>query len=234
MQTFFISNLASASGNLVISAPSSYLYLIFKSLARILEIYLNLISLKAVGMKGKVRCPNCSFVFIVESEKEGDKKVRCPKCGYEFIAKVGKVKSKDVKWIEYGGTRKAILPIPEKLTNRPLIAGILLAISSMTGILTVLMFYLYGDVEIWTLYKYIPPYLIQIFSILVIIFSVIALFGSYCAIKKRSSFLASIGCVFGIISFGFLIIGPILSIISLILILVSKDEFEKSLHGKEF
>ena len=185
-------------------------------------------------MKGKVTCPKCSFVFVVESETEKDKKVVCPKCGYEFVARIGKVKKKDVRWIEYGGARKAILPIPENLSNRPFAAGVLLALASISSIVTVLMFYTYPDINISTPYNLIFRGSEIYLSAMMLVFSAFSAMGSYHSIKKKSITVALSGCVFGILSFGFLVVGPILSLAALILLLMSKDDFDKSLHGKEF
>jgi len=185
-------------------------------------------------MKGKVTCPKCSFVFIVESEEEKDKSVECPKCGHKFIARIGKTKNKDVRWIEYGGTRKAILPIPENLSNRPFVAGILLALVSILGVATVAMFYIYPDVEVLTPYSLVLGGNETYLTIIILVFSILSAAGSYNSIRKKSLTIALAGSVFGVLSFGFLIIGPILSLVSLILLIMSKDDFEKSLHGKEF
>ena len=185
-------------------------------------------------MKGKVTCPKCSFKFIVEGEKETDKEVKCPKCGNRFIVRIGKTKKRDVKWIEYGGARKAILPVPEDLSNRPVAAGILLAISSIVGILTVIMFYLYPKAEVVTPYSFVPGNYIFISTIIITAFSIICATGSYCALKKMSLTGSVIGSIFGILSFGFLVVSPILSLTALVLLLTSRTEFESDIHGKEF
>lgn len=185
-------------------------------------------------MKGKVTCPRCSFKFIVESEKEGDKEVKCPKCGNKFIVKIGKTKEKDVKWIEYGGARKAILPVPEDISNRPIAAGILLAISSVTGIITVMMFYLSPEVTIIAPYSFVSGSCAFLSTIMIAVFSAICATGSYCALRKTSLTGAVIGSISGILSFGLLVVSPILSLAALILLLTSKTEFESDIHGKEF
>lgn len=184
-------------------------------------------------MKGKVTCPKCSFVFVVEGETGKDKNVKCPKCGHEFIVKIGKEKNKDVRWIEYGGTRKAILPIPEDLSNHPLVAGVLLAAASVCGIITACIHYIYPDSRIIIPYDVVFGNGLHT-SLLILIFSVISIAGAYSSIKKKSLTVALLGCIFGIFSFGFLVVGPILSIISLILLIISREDFDKSLHGKEF
>ena len=185
-------------------------------------------------MKGKVTCPRCSFKFIVEGEKETDKEVKCPKCGNKFIVRIGKTRKKDVKWIEYGGARKAILPVPEDLSNRPVAAGILLAISSIVGILTVIMFHIYPRAGVVAPYSFVPGNCVLISTIMIAAFSIICATGSYCALKKTSLTGAIIGSIFGILSFGFLVVSPILSLTALILLLTSRTEFESDIHGKEF
>ncbi|RKX47528.1 MAG: hypothetical protein DRP38_06400 [Thermotogae bacterium] len=185
-------------------------------------------------MKGKVTCPKCSFKFIVEGEKGVDKEVKCPKCGNKFIVKIGKTREKDVKWIEYGGARKAILPVPEDLSNRPVAAGILLAMSSAVGILTVIMFYLYPKAEIVTPYSFVSGNCVAISTLTITAFSIICAIGSYCALKKTSLIGAIIGSISGVLSFGLLVVSPILSLTALILLLTSRTEFESDIHGKEF
>ncbi|HEX17205.1 MAG TPA: hypothetical protein ENG60_02160 [Thermoplasmatales archaeon] len=183
-------------------------------------------------MKGKVTCPKCSFVFVVEGEREEDKTVKCPKCGYEFIARVGKVK--DVRWIEYGGTRKAILPIPGKGTKRPFVAGILLFLVFLINMATILLYYLSPGNLIWTPYDIVLEGKEIFLTMILILLSILLLAGSYCSIRKISISLPIVGCVSGVLSFGFLVIGPFLSLVSLALILLSREEFEKGSQGKEF
>jgi len=45
---------------------------------------------------------------------------------------------------------------------------------------------------------------------------------------------AIIGSISGVLSFGLLVVSPILSLTALILLLTSRTEFESDIHGKEF
>ena len=71
-------------------------------------------------------------------------------------------------------------------------------------------------------------------SIILLIFSVIALLGVVASLKRQHFDVAVAGSALGIFSFGFFMIGSILSIIALIIILRSKEEFEDGKKGKNF
>ena len=71
-------------------------------------------------------------------------------------------------------------------------------------------------------------------SIILLIFSVIALLGAVASLKRKNIDVAVAGALLGIFSFGFFMLGSILSIISLFIILRSKEEFENGKKGKSF
>ena len=71
-------------------------------------------------------------------------------------------------------------------------------------------------------------------SIILVIFSVFALLGTITCLRRRNLDIAGVGSILGIFSFGFLMIGSILSIIAFILIMMSKEEFEDGKAGKIF
>lgn len=71
------------------------------------------------------------------------------------------------------------------------------------------------------------------FTILVI-FSIFALLGSISCLRRRNLDIAGVGSIIGIFSFGFFMIGSILSIVAFIIILISKKEFENGKKGKIF
>lgn len=58
--------------------------------------------------------------------------------------------------------------------------------------------------------------------------------GVYAAFRKKPLSFAVLGDVDGVFTFGLLIIGPILSIIATGLIILSREEFENGVHGREF
>jgi DNA-directed RNA polymerase subunit RPC12/RpoP len=81
--------------------------------------------------------------------------------------------------------------------------------------------------------KYIPFDTIGC-SIVLVIFSVFALLAAVMSLKRQHFDVAVVGSILGIFSFGFLMIGSIISIIALIIILRSRDEFENGQKGKVF
>jgi len=82
-------------------------------------------------------------------------------------------------------------------------------------------------------YKFIPYETIGC-SIILFIFSVIALLGAVASLKRQHIDVAIASALLGIFSFGFFMLGSILSIISFLLILRSKEEFENGKKGKSF
>jgi len=81
--------------------------------------------------------------------------------------------------------------------------------------------------------KYIPFDTIGC-SIIIVIFSVFALLAAVMSLKRQHIDVAVVGSILGIFSFGFLMIGSIISVIALIIILKSRDEFENGKKGKVF
>ena len=71
-------------------------------------------------------------------------------------------------------------------------------------------------------------------SIILLIFSVIALLGAVASLKRQHFDVAVAGALLGIFSFGFFMVGSILSLISMFIILHSKEEFENGKKGKSF
>jgi hypothetical protein len=66
--------------------------------------------------------------------------------------------------------------------------------------------------------------LFGICGVLILVFSIIAIFGAIAALKRTNYWLALLGSLFGILSIG-LGLGLILSIVALILLLLSKNSF---------
>ncbi len=71
-------------------------------------------------------------------------------------------------------------------------------------------------------------------TIIIIIFSIIALLAGVACFKRQHLDAAVIGSLIGIFSFGFFFIGTILCIIALVIILKSREEFEDGKKGKVF
>ena len=70
-------------------------------------------------------------------------------------------------------------------------------------------------------------------SILIIIFGLLALVGAIACFMRKYIIIALIGSIFGIFTFGIIFIGPLCSIIALIIILLSREEFKNEI-AKEF
>jgi len=71
-------------------------------------------------------------------------------------------------------------------------------------------------------------------SIILMIFSVFALIGAVASLKREHFDVAVAGSIVSIFSFGFFMIGSILSIIAFIIVFKSKEEFENGKKGKVF
>ncbi len=71
-------------------------------------------------------------------------------------------------------------------------------------------------------------------SIILVIFSVIALIGTIACLKRQHFDIAIAGSLIGIFSFGFFFIGSILAIIAFAIVIKSKEEFENGKKGRIF
>jgi len=71
-------------------------------------------------------------------------------------------------------------------------------------------------------------------TIIIIIFSIIALIGAISSYKRQHLDVAVVASLIGIFSFGFYFIGSILCIIALIIIVRAREEFEDGKKGKVF
>lgn len=71
-------------------------------------------------------------------------------------------------------------------------------------------------------------------SVIIGVFSLFALLGSIVILKKQNFDVAIACSILGIFSFGFFFVGPALSIIALLMILRSIEEFEHGKKGKTF
>ena len=70
--------------------------------------------------------------------------------------------------------------------------------------------------------------------IILMIFSVFALLGAVASLKRKHFDVAVAGSIISIFSFGFFMIGSILSIIAFVIVWKSKEEFEDGKKGKVF
>lgn len=121
--------------------------------------------------------------------------------------------------------------MPPQRTSRPLIAGILLIIAGLDGIilggilaalggsLAATMGAFPGGEEIGGIFV--------VCGIILIIFGILALLGGIMAATRKNWAIALIGSIFGLFCLGlFFFEASILSLVALILIAISKDEFQ--------
>ena len=186
--------------------------------------------------KGRIICPKCKNEFILDLTE--DKKIHnviCPKCDNKFSVKA-KCVFKDLEWEEYGEPRKTILSCTKCHSKKPLIATILLFCVFLIGISSAVLFNTFIQTTIDAIYfmDFLKDIVNFNYSIIIIIFSVFTLFAIYACIKRKYFILAIVGSFIGIFSFGFYLINSILSIIALILIFISMDEFQDEKKGKTF
>jgi len=270
-------------------------------------------------MRGKTTCPECKHSFTLDLPVRDEKhEIVCPKCKNKFNVKV-KCKDDECTWEEHGEPRKTILSKNKAITNKPMIAAILLICVFVLGVTTAIYsesfietsldvasgLGLKGNVEIYVTdlennslanvtltidevnkdtnakgianfrdvelgihtmeiskegYSQNQEVLVIPFiktkidfeleedneseetiefdtlgcTFIIGIFSVFALLGAIACIKRRNLDLAIAGSIIGIFSFGFFLIGLILSIIAFVLIIKSRDEFRDAKKGKVF
>lgn len=91
-------------------------------------------------MKGRTTCPDCKKEFILDLPKDDKKhQVICPECGIKFdvFTKNDKTyKDSECTWEEHGEPRKTILSITKPITNKPLIAAIIIFCVFAIGVTT--------------------------------------------------------------------------------------------------
>lgn len=71
-------------------------------------------------------------------------------------------------------------------------------------------------------------------SIILVIFSVFPIIGAVVCLKRQHFDVAMAGSLLGILSFGFFLIGSIISIVAFVILMKSRDEFENGKKGKTF
>ena len=187
-------------------------------------------------MKGRIICPKCKNEFILDFVE--DKKIHdviCSKCNNKFTVEA-KSESKELAWEEYGEPRKTVRSCIKPRSNKPLIAVVLLISVFLIGILTSVFYNIFIQTTLNTIY------FIDIFkdntnvgySIIFVIFSIFALIAVFACIKRKYFGLAIFGSFIAVFSFGFFFIGSIFSIIALVIIYYSRDEFVDEKKAKIF
>jgi hypothetical protein len=122
---------------------------------------------------------------------------------------------------------------PINPSSRPLIAGILLIIAGLLGLFTWSMALALDSSMLQNVLPADSPISIeQLQSILVTcgiigcILSIFALTGGIVAIKRKAWGLAIVGGILGLFTIGPMFLGSIISLVSLILVAISRKDFQ--------
>lgn len=183
-------------------------------------------------MKGKITCPKCKHNFTFDVEKDQNVlTIDCPNCKYRF-----KVRSKeeDFSWEMYGGERKAILPKKIKRTKKPMIAAVLLTSVFILKVVSLLSENFVKSYAEFLLESGLLFFDFFVIEVLTFIFSIFALIGALFCFKRKKFYIALVCSILGIFSLDIFFITSIISVVALLLLLKSKDEFADYEKGKIF
>ena len=190
-------------------------------------------------MKGKTTCPQCNHEFVMDVPDDSETtEINCPHCSHTFVIKrtCQEEPDDDCGWEEYGEPRKTILSSIKKKTNKPVIASLLLLATGVLGIFTaVILASSNGSVisQLDVMTSYFSTINTRVLSVVFVFFSVFAFAGAITAFKRRYFIFTAVCAALGILSVG-LFIGFALALAALILLIVSRDEFENATKGKMF
>jgi hypothetical protein len=120
---------------------------------------------------------------------------------------------------------------PATPDSKPLIAGALLLIAGLLGLLTWASVFMVSDFSM--IDQALPPgitteqlqQILQTCSIIGIVLSLFPLLGGVLAIQRKLWGIAVLGAVIGLVTIGPVLISSILSIIALILLVMAKNSF---------
>jgi len=190
-------------------------------------------------MKGKTTCPQCSYEFVMDMPDDSETtEINCPHCNHLFAIKrtCQEEAGDECGWEEYGEPRKTILSSMKTKTNKPVVASFLLLATGVLGIFTAVVLASSNGAVIPQL-KFVTHFFQNngnmIFSVGLVIFSAFAFAGAITAFKRRYFVFTAVCAVLGILSVG-LFIGFALAIAAIILLVLSRDEFENATKGKVF
>jgi zinc-ribbon domain len=138
----------------------------------------------------------------------------CPYCGHDYRMPI------------YG-------PPIRKRSSMPVIAGVLTIIAGLLAIGLGVLYLTMGVSDLENSGVTLPPEvsledvqdLLSVCGALAVLFGVIAIIGGVFAIQRKHFALAIIGGLFGMAGIGFFL-GALLALIALILVAVSKEEFD--------
>lgn len=149
----------------------------------------------------------------------------CPACGAELNADAGICYACGAQINQSENRSSQRRPQPEERSKKPLIAGILMIIAFIMAVISSGI--LLVDPTPPPGYPPTSEGALIVCGSLVMIFGFVLLGGAICAIKRIKWGFALGASIVGIFSLGFLGLGSLLSLISVILIAISKDEFGK-------
>lgn len=201
----------------------------------------------------KVKCNKCGNIMDVTS-LERPLKIKCPICGTVGMLKAKAPEQKQyvppVSSTPYSPYASHPSPTPypaqhppyspypsppawypeKKKTNISLAAGVLLIIAGLIAIGNAIFMMLTAkEAASYSLYENVAAYII-VCAIIILLLAIIAVVGGVMAVKRKSWAVALIGSILGLFTLGPLGISSILSLIALILIAVSKEEFRQSVR----
>ena len=195
-------------------------------------------------MKGRTKCPKCNYDYILDIPKYEEKYITvCPNCNNKFTIKKS-IECTDLEdeciWEEHGEPRKTILSAIKPRTDKPMIASLLLSIVFIVDIISAISIQITPEIFFDSTFIFITYIKLNIndlsiiFSLIIMIFSIFAFAGSIYSYKRNHLNVAII-CVFiSLFSMGFYFIGSLLSLIALIIIYYSREEFTDEKRGKIF
>jgi len=133
-------------------------------------------------------------------------------------------------------------PISKQTSNKtlfPKIAGIILIIAGLLAVLNWVQIFTYDAttlesiIDIKQIQEFYPQMtsqqlygLLQTCAIIGIIISVFPILGGLLAVQKKLYYIAIAGSIIGLFSIGFIFTSSILSLISLILLIIARQEFQ--------
>ncbi|MCK5397406.1 MAG: hypothetical protein KAJ33_04075 [Thermoplasmata archaeon] len=139
---------------------------------------------------------------------------------------------------EYVDPPPPVMPAKPE-TIKPIIAGVLLIVVAIMGLIVALVFMGAVDIGLGLFDEYLVEdptgtatgmvnliqNIVMVCGIIFMIFTLLALLGGIMSIQRKKWGFALMGAIFGIFTVGYYGIGSMLSIVALILIIISKDEF---------
>ncbi len=195
-------------------------------------------------MKAKTTCPQCNKSVVVDVSSDTElHEITCPHCNHNFKIKpsqnpTSSSEDKDPTWEECGEPRKTVLSKLRRHTNRPIIISFLLLTAGVLGLFTG-VFLGSNDSMIPANFGVITEFFKMLsnervlLSYVVVICSVFAIIGSFTAFFRKYFVVTIICAIIGIFAIGF-VVGLILAVVALILLIITREEFEHEVTCRTF